>query len=166
MEEKKTSTFEKIAYAMGDSGSGSFVWLFTSSFLMLYYTDGVLAAAGTIGTMMLIMRVFDGFSDILFGVLLENTSTRIGKARPWFGASSIPLVISFILMFHVPSNIGKTAYYKRKKTLLHELAHIELNQLCQVDKDLFAFKVDKYEDEADKYIKFILESLKDENLLA
>ena len=115
MEEKKTSTFEKIAYAMGDSGSGSFVWLFTSSFLMLYYTDGVLAAAGTIGTMMLIMRVFDGFSDILFGVLLENTSTRIGKARPWFGASSIPLVISFILMFHVPSNIGKTAYYKRKK---------------------------------------------------
>ena len=109
MEEKKTSTFEKIAYAMGDSGSGSFVWLFTSSFLMLYYTDGVLAAAGTIGTMMLIMRVFDGFSDILFGVLLENTSTRIGKARPWFGASSIPLVISFILMFHVPSNIGKTA---------------------------------------------------------
>ncbi len=58
------------------------------------------------------------------------------------------------------------SYYKRKKTLLHELAHIELNQLCQVDKDLFAFKVDKYEDEADKYIKFILESLKDENLLA
>lgn len=58
------------------------------------------------------------------------------------------------------------SYYKRKKTLLHELAHIELNQLCQVDKDLFAFKVDKYEDEADKYIKFIIESLKDENILA
>lgn len=49
------------------------------------------------------------------------------------------------------------SYYKRKKTLLHELAHIELNQLCQFDKDLFAFHITKYEDEADNYIKFLTE---------
>ena len=52
------------------------------------------------------------------------------------------------------------SYYKKKKTILHELAHIELGQLNQVDKDLFAFKINNYEDEADKYIKFILESIK------
>ena len=46
------------------------------------------------------------------------------------------------------------SYYK--KTLIHELAHIELNQLCQADKDLFAFHIQDYEDEADKYIKFLL----------
>ena len=50
--------------------------------------------------------------------------------------------------------------YKKKKTILHELAHIELNQLEQIDNaDLFALKIDKYEDEADIYIKFILENL-------
>lgn len=49
------------------------------------------------------------------------------------------------------------SYYKRKKTLIHELAHIELNQLCQKDKDLFAFHINKYEDDADEYIKFLLE---------
>ena len=48
------------------------------------------------------------------------------------------------------------SYYKRKKTILHELAHIELNQLCQIDKDLFAFHIREYEDEADRYIKFLL----------
>ena len=48
------------------------------------------------------------------------------------------------------------SYYKRKKTILHELAHIELNQLCQANKDLFAFYIDKYEDEANKYIKFLI----------
>jgi Zn-dependent peptidase ImmA (M78 family) len=48
------------------------------------------------------------------------------------------------------------SYYKKKKTLLHELAHIELNQLCQLDKDLFAFYIDKYEDEANEYIKEIM----------
>ena len=48
------------------------------------------------------------------------------------------------------------SYYKRRKTLLHELAHIELNQLCQRDKDLFAFHIQEYEDEADRYIKYLL----------
>lgn len=47
------------------------------------------------------------------------------------------------------------SYYKKKKTILHELAHIELNQLCQSNKDLFAFYIDKYEDEANEYIKKI-----------
>lgn len=53
----------------------------------------------------------------------------------------------------------KLSYYMKKKTILHELAHIELNQLNQIDKDLFAFKIDKYEDDADKYIKFLIESV-------
>ena len=48
------------------------------------------------------------------------------------------------------------SYYKRKKTIIHELAHIELSQLNQIDKDLFSFKIDKYEDEADSYIKSLL----------
>ena len=48
------------------------------------------------------------------------------------------------------------SYYKRKKTLLHELAHIELNQLNRIDR-LFETSIDKYEDEADRYIKFLLQ---------
>ena len=51
------------------------------------------------------------------------------------------------------------SYYKKKKTLLHELAHIELNQLCQSNKDLFAFFIDNYEDEANKYIKEIMKEV-------
>lgn len=51
------------------------------------------------------------------------------------------------------------SYYKRKKTLLYELAHIELNQLCQSNNDLFAFFIDNYEDEADKYIKEIMKEV-------
>ncbi|MGM9881609.1 MAG: ImmA/IrrE family metallo-endopeptidase [Bacilli bacterium] len=51
------------------------------------------------------------------------------------------------------------SYYKRKKTILHELAHIELNQLNQIDRDLFSFKIDNYEDAADVYIKFLIENV-------
>lgn len=57
------------------------------------------------------------------------------------------------------------SYYYKKKTILHELAHIELSQLLQADKDLFAFKVNYYEDEADFYINEIKKNLKEiENL--
>lgn len=62
-------------------------------------------------------------------------------------------VINFVI---INKNLS---YYKKKKTLLHELAHIELNQLCQADKDLFAFHIQEYEDEADRYIKFIQDSI-------
>lgn len=50
--------------------------------------------------------------------------------------------------------------YRKKKTILHELAHIKLNQLCQADKDLLEFHRQDYEDEADRYIKGILNELK------
>ena len=53
------------------------------------------------------------------------------------------------------------SYYKKKKTILHELAHIELNQLNQIDNDLFEFKIDKYEDDADLYIKMLLDKIKE-----
>lgn len=51
------------------------------------------------------------------------------------------------------------SYYKKKKTILHELAHIELNQLNQADNDLFAFHIQEYEDEADKYLELIKETI-------
>ena len=107
-----TGVQEKLAYSLGDSGA-NFVWTFTSSFLTLYYTDSVLMAAGTVGTIMLISRLLDGVSDIAFGFVMEGTRTRFGKARPWFGLSIIPLVITFLMVFNVPNDlsaVGKTIY--------------------------------------------------------
>ena len=52
---------------------------------------------------------------------------------------------------------------QKKRTILHELAHIELNQLYQIDNDMFEFYVDKYEDEATRYLKFIEDGLKECN---
>lgn len=63
-------------------------------------------------------------------------------------------------IFNIIINVDLT-YYKRKKTILHELAHIELNQLEQKDNDLFEFKINQYEDEADRYVKLLLENMKE-----
>lgn len=49
-------------------------------------------------------------------------------------------------------------YHKRKKTILHELAHIELSHLYRYEDNLFEFNIDGIEDEADRYVKFLLET--------
>ena len=100
-----TSGGEKLAYALGDLGS-NFVWSFISSYLTMYYTDSVLLPTALLGTIMLVTRILDGFSDVAAGILIERTRTKMGKARPWFGISIIPLVISQLLVFNVPSSLG------------------------------------------------------------
>lgn len=102
---RETGLGEKLAYSLGDSGAG-FVWTFTGSFLTLYYTDSVLLSAAFVGTMMLVTRICDGISDIAMGFVIERTHTKIGKARPWFGLSILPLIISFLLMFRVPQGLS------------------------------------------------------------
>lgn len=103
---------EMLLYGLGDVGS-NFIWTFTSSFLVLYYTDSVKAAAAYVGTMMLVARILDGASDILMGVVIEKTRTRWGKARPWILFGSVPFAVSLLLLFNVPtgfSESGKNAY--------------------------------------------------------
>lgn len=51
------------------------------------------------------------------------------------------------------------SYCKKKETIIHELAHIELNHLSQYDESLFSLKIDKYEDEVDNYIVFLVDNI-------
>ena len=46
------------------------------------YINGKLAGREKTGTMMLVARIVDGFSDVVFGVLIEKTHFKMGKIRP------------------------------------------------------------------------------------
>lgn len=87
-----------------------------------------------------------------------NASIIYEKLRP--GINGCVDYYKGIYCIYIDKNLSR---YKKKKTLLHELAHIELNQLGQSDK-LLAFKKDKYEDEADKYIKLILDYVRNDKI--
>ena len=106
--ENKTFSFgERLSYALSNIG-GNLVYTTISSFVTLYYTDSVGIAAATAGTMMLIARIFDGFSDIIMGGIIDKTHTKWGQARPWFIISIIPLVLSLILVFAIPDSMSYT----------------------------------------------------------
>lgn len=97
---------QKLGFSVGGSMGGNFIYATISSFATLYYTDSVGISAAVVGTMMLIARVLDGVSDVAMGTVIDNTNTKIGKARPWFLISIIPLVLSLILVFNVPQSLG------------------------------------------------------------
>lgn len=44
--------------------------------------------------------------------------------------------------------------YKQKKTIIHELAHLELSHIDK-RKQLMEFSIENIEDEADRYIEFL-----------
>lgn len=46
---------------------------------------------------------------------------------------------------------------KKKKTIIHELSHLELHHLDK-EKQLLEFSIEDIEDEADKYVKYLLDN--------
>ena len=106
---KKSTLLEKVFYSAGGLGGGVFCWSFISGFMTMYYTNSVGMAAASVGTMMLVARFLDGFTDIIFGVMMEKfPSKRLGKTRHWTLLSVIMLPICILLCFNVPSGMSGT----------------------------------------------------------
>ena len=102
--------YNKVGYGSGDV-AGNVVYVLLSAFVMIYLTDTAGLNAGVVGTLMMVSRLFDGFSDIIFGALLDRTNTRMGKARPWMLWGFVGCAVLLIAIFAIPTSLGDTAKY-------------------------------------------------------
>ncbi|MED4224489.1 glycoside-pentoside-hexuronide (GPH):cation symporter [Neobacillus cucumis] len=90
---------DKFGYLFGDFGN-DFSFTLVSAYLMVFYTDVFHISAATVGALFFGARLWDAFADIATGRLLDILKpTKGGKFKPWIFRMSIPLLISFILMF-------------------------------------------------------------------
>ena len=105
MEKKKLSVSTGLCYAGGDVGC-NIVFGMIGTLLTLFYTDYVGISAATVGLVMLLSRCFDGFSDLVMGVIVERTNSKWGKSRPWILWMSVPFALSAVLLFTVPHTTG------------------------------------------------------------
>jgi glycoside/pentoside/hexuronide:cation symporter, GPH family len=55
-----------------------------------------------LGTIMIIPRLWDAFSDPIIGHLTDNTRTRWGRRRPYILIGGIAVAVSFVAMWWVP----------------------------------------------------------------
>jgi len=97
----KLSLTEKLGYACGDVAS-NFYWRVFDVFLFIFYTDVFGLSAAAVGTMMLVTRLIDAFSDPLMGAIADRTTTRFGKFRPYLLWGIIPMLAAGVLTFTVP----------------------------------------------------------------
>lgn len=64
---------DKLGYMFGDFGN-DFFFMLTSSYLMIYYTNVLGVSAATVGTLFLVSRCVDAFTDIGMGRICTTTS--------------------------------------------------------------------------------------------
>lgn len=102
---------EKIGYGMGDAGS-CMIWSVLALYLTWFYTDVYGLDPAIVGTLFLVIRVFDAFSDPVMGAICDRTRTRWGKFRPWLLWMAVPFGLGAVLMFTTPdlSMNGKIIY--------------------------------------------------------
>ena len=113
--------YNKIGYGSGDI-AGNVVYAFLATFVMIYLTDTAGLNAGIVGTLMMVSKIFDGFTDIIFGSLIDKTKTKMGKARPWMLWPYIGCSLMLIAIFAVPlewGDVAKYAYFFITYTLLN-----------------------------------------------
>ena len=90
-----------LGYAAGDVAN-NLAFSMSSMFLLLYYTDVVGISAAAVGTLFLVVRVWDGVADSGGRPLVDRTSSRWGKFRPYLLFGSLPLLLLNVAIFTVP----------------------------------------------------------------
>ena len=118
---RKSGLGQRIAYAFGNLGQAAF-YNAMSTYFIVYVTsclfsgvDKALAAKliGVITSLVVIIRIAEIFVDPLLGNLVDNTTTKWGRFRPWqfFGGlvSSVLLAVVFSGMFGLV-NVNSTLF--------------------------------------------------------
>ncbi|MBP2079073.1 MFS transporter [Oceanobacillus polygoni] len=99
--QRKFGIRDQVGYALGDIG-GSFVNLYIGAFFLVFATYVLGVSPYFMGTLFLVSRVFDAFTDVVMGTIPDRW--RIGKSgdkflpyisiAKWFLAAS--LLVSFV----------------------------------------------------------------------
>ena len=90
---------DRLGYMLGNIAN-DFTFIFASLYLQLFYTDVLGINAGLVGTMFLISRVVDAFTDTAMGRICDKTkATKNGKFKPWLLRACGPVALASFLMY-------------------------------------------------------------------
>lgn len=90
---------DKLGYLLGDFGN-DFTFMLSSMFMMKFYTDVMGVAPGIVGSLMMLARFVDAFTDVTMGQIVDRSRpTKDGKFKPWIRRMCGPLGISAFLIF-------------------------------------------------------------------
>lgn len=90
---------DKLGYAAGDIAN-NMTFMLASSFLMIFYTEVLFIEPAAVGTLFIVARVVDAFTDITMGKIVDKTpATEEGKFRPWLKRGAFFVAFASFLMY-------------------------------------------------------------------
>lgn len=94
---------ERISYGMGGIGT-RLISVAIGSYMLVYYTNVAMLDIAAVSTIIAVSKFFDGVSDMIIGHVIDNTRSKLGKARTWLLRMCLPFALSTVLLFWVPSH--------------------------------------------------------------
>ncbi|GAA4285719.1 glycoside-pentoside-hexuronide (GPH):cation symporter [Georgenia daeguensis] len=96
---RKLTVRSYLAYAAGDAAN-NLSFTMAGFFLILYYTNVVGIEGAVVGTMFLVVRFIDAFTDLIAGRLVDaKRPGRLGKFRPFILWFSLPLLLTSMAIY-------------------------------------------------------------------
>ncbi|MEM6684392.1 MAG: MFS transporter [Bacteroidota bacterium] len=92
---------EKVGYALGDTAA-NIAWRTVSYFLPIFYTDVFGLEAAVAATLIFLIRLSDGVTDLIMGNIADRTKSKYGKFRPWLLWTALPFAVALVLQFTTP----------------------------------------------------------------
>ena len=90
---------DKLGYLFGDFGN-DFTFILSTVLLMKFYTDVMGVSASAVGTVIMLARFVDAFTDVAMGRICDGAKARrSGKFKPWILRMCIPVAISSFLIY-------------------------------------------------------------------
>ena len=90
---------DKVGYMFGDFGN-DFSFILQMLFFLLFYTKVVGINPAHVGTLFLVARIVDAFTDFGMGRIVDIVKpTKAGKFRPWIARGAVPVAVASALMY-------------------------------------------------------------------
>ena len=90
---------DKVGYMFGNVAN-DLTFIMASMFLTVFYTDILKIPAGIVGTMFLLSRIVDAFTDTAMGRIADKVKAgKGGKFKPWLLRMCGPVALASFLMY-------------------------------------------------------------------
>lgn len=93
-----TSGKERGSYGLWFVGQ-NIIYMLVLQYITIYLTDEVGILPAAVALLLIIARVWDAINDPLLGALVDKTTPKKGKFKPWINAVSLIMPIATILLF-------------------------------------------------------------------
>jgi len=75
-------------------------------FVPRFYANDMGVSLALVGTIMIVVRIFDVITDPLMGYISDHTRSRFGRRRPWILAATPIMMLSIYMLFMPPEGAG------------------------------------------------------------